>query len=103
MSMSRSEEVKALARKRAEQSAATQKQMMPAPLPVTHSEQEESHEPEKKGLRRKREKFLDKYSSQTFYVRNDLWKRAKLLMTERGDRTALINEALEEFLNARMK
>lgn len=51
--------------------------------------------------RRKMKRFIDEYKTQTFYVHNDVWERLSVYIISRGDRTAIINEALEDYIAKR--
>jgi hypothetical protein len=50
-----------------------------------------------KKAKKKKPKFEDTYSKDNFWVRNDLHKALNEICTERGDKTRIINEALQDY------
>jgi hypothetical protein len=50
-----------------------------------------------KKTKKKKPKFEDTHSKDNFWVRNDLHKALNDICTERGDKTRIINEALQDY------
>ncbi len=51
----------------------------------------------KKNKKKKVEKFEDKHSKQTYWIRHDVLKALNQIATNRGDKTKIVNQALIEY------